>query len=166
MITDKILTLENPLNLILDINDILLLNIDYKEEKKDNNIHRDVSYLIKKKDDSIFNKVVKNNCSDQSEDIFTFDRSEKYQELILDRNENLGDEGEEDLEQLIKNMQQSNKNIENKIVKLYKESFIKKSLIPDDNEKFKISNDDIKFINTIDELLGEFVNEKNKNLNL
>jgi hypothetical protein len=94
MITDKRLTLEEPLNLTLDITDLLLLNINYKEEEINDNILRDVSYLIKKKE-SIFNKVIKNNCSGEEDEIFEFDKSEKYKELILDRNESTGEAEEE-----------------------------------------------------------------------
>ena len=37
MITNKDIILESPLNSNLNINDTLLLNLNYKEEKKDDN---------------------------------------------------------------------------------------------------------------------------------
>lgn len=162
MITNKDNLLENPLNNFLDINDTLLLNLNYKEEKVNDIIQRDAIYQVKK-NESIFNKVIKNNCL-EDEELFKLPVSDLYKELILDRNESQ-DEGEEDLDQLIKNMQQSNKIIEKSIMKLFKEIFVKKSLLPN-NPEFNVSEEDILFLNKIEELLGEFVNEKNKNLNL
>jgi len=170
MITNKNIYLENSLNLDLDIKNILLLNLNYKEEKVNDSTNRDISYLIKKKD-SIFNKVIKNNCSKDTDEIFNLNKSnldisEKYKELILDRNENQEDENEETLEQLIDGMKASNKIIEKQIMDLYKESFVKKSIIPQWSfNKYK-ENDDIDLIRGVEQLLGEFVNEKNKNLNL
>jgi hypothetical protein len=163
MITNKDNLLENPLNQDLNINDLLLLNLNYKEEKVDDVIQRDTIYLIKK-NESIFNKVIKNNCL-EDEELFELPESDLYKELILNRNESQ-EQGEENLDELIKNMTQSNKTIEQKIMKLNKEIFIKKSLLPYDKPEFNISAEDISFINKIEELLGEFVNEKNKNLNL
>ena len=162
MITNKNIPLENPLSLELDINNLLLLNINYKEKEVNGVIHRDSTYLIQK-EESMINKLI-NNCSEE-EKIFEFGETELYKDLILDRNENLG-EDDEDLDTLIKNMQQANELIEKKIMKLDKEIFIKKSLLPSNNEGFHINQEDIEFITRINELLAEFVNEKNKNLNL
>lgn len=161
MITNKNILLESPLNVPLNINDTLLLNINYKEYKVDDVVQRDATYLIKTPE-SIFNKVIKNNCL-EDEELFELPEIDLYEQLILNRNENLGEEGEEDLDKLIEGMKQTNKIIGKKIMKLNKDIFETKSRLLNENT---INRDDIMFITEIDTLLEEFTNEKNKNLNL
>ena len=159
MITNKDIILESPLNSNLNINDTLLLNLNYKEEKKDDNkINRNSTYLIKK-NESIFNKVIKNNCL-EDEELFEFPMQDLYREFILNRNESQ-DSGEENLDELIENMKQKNTRLEQQIMKLNKDIIVKKSTIPN----FEIDPEDEKTLKDINNLLQNFIDE-NLNLNL
>jgi len=160
MITNKDILLESPLNSKININDTLLLNLNYKEKKEDNNtITRDSIYLIKKKE-SIFNKIIKNNCLEE-EELFKLPVKDNYKEVILNRIESQ-DEGKEDLDILIENMMQKNKRIEKQIMKLNKEIIVIKSVLPNDY----VNNDDpdIRLLNETNEILQQFIIDKNLNL--
>lgn len=161
MISQKYQPFQIPLTIGLDINDLLIPDINYKEIKVDGHIDRSVNYVIDKQE-NVFNKII-NDCEDSK--IFDIDKKSIYNELILEKKTD--EEGEEeDIETLIKNMQEKNDKIQNQIMRLKKFIFITKSVLPGDNPEYNLSPDDIKFLENINKLLEEFVNDENKKLNL
>lgn len=161
MISQKYQPFQFPLTIDLDINDILIPDINYKEIKVDGHIERSVNYVIDK-EENVFNKII-NDCEDSK--IFDVDEKSSYNELILEKRPD--EEGEEeDIETLIKNMKDKNDKIQNQIMRLGNFIFITKSVLPGDNPKYNLSPEDVVFLESINKLLEEFVDGENKKLNL
>lgn len=162
MITNKDSIIEYPLNISLDINKLLIPDINYSEERIGNEVIRTANYMVEKKK-SVFNSII-NDCPNE-EKIIKVKLEKNYDNLILDKKEE-GEDEEETLEKLIKNVMNDNNNIANKIMSIEKDIFKIKSLLPGDNVNYNIKREDVEFIVEINKMLEVFVDEENKKYNL
>jgi hypothetical protein len=161
MISKKYQSFQFPLTIDLDINNILIPDINYKESQIDDHIVRSVNYVIDK-EENVFNKII-NDCEDSK--IFDIDKKSSYNELILEKKPY--EEGEdENIETLIKNMQDKNDKIQNQIMKLRNFIFVTKSVLPGDKPEYNLIPHDEEFLEKINKLLEQFVVNENKKLNL
>lgn len=161
MISKKYQSFQFPLTIDLDINNILIQDINYKESQIDDHIVRSANYVIDK-EENVFNKII-NDCQDSK--IFDIDKKSSYNEVILEKKPY--EEGEdENIETLIKNMQDKNNKIQNQIMKLRNFIFVIKSILPEDKPEYNLIPHDEEFLEKINKLLEQFVVNENKKLNL
>lgn len=110
MITNKGLSIEDPINLKKNINTLLLRNINYSEQVMPNNIiSRNVNFYLDEPADNSFDSIVVNECKQQEKTV-------DYDNLILKIRPESSDE-EEDLNQLLKNIDNDIGEISDKINK-------------------------------------------------
>ena len=148
MITNKGLSIEDPINLKKNIDILLLRNINYSEEEIVNNIvSRNVNFYLEESADNTFDSIVVNECKQQEKTV-------DYENLILKIRPESSDE-EEDINQLLKNIDNSIGEISDKINKYTSTLFS----IWANTEK-KMSEDDIALINKSTEMLNKFISYK------
>ena len=110
MITNKGLSIEDPINLKKNINTLLLRNINYSEQVMPNNIiSRNVNFYLDEPADNSFDSIVVNECKQQEKTV-------DYDNLILKIRPESSDE-EEDLNQLLKDIDNDIGEISDKINK-------------------------------------------------
>lgn len=110
MITNKGLSIEDPINFEKNINTLLLRNINYsKEVMPDNIISRNVNFYLEEPANNSFDSIVVNECKQQEKTV-------DYESLILKIRPESSDE-EEDLKQLLKDIDNSIGMISDKINK-------------------------------------------------
>jgi hypothetical protein len=108
MITNKSLSSENPINIHKNINSLLLQNINYSEQKiKNNIISKDVNFSLNNTNKNTFNNIVINECKKK-------EKYYNYNDLILKVKPEASPE-EENINALIKNIDNEIKTISNKI---------------------------------------------------
>jgi hypothetical protein len=148
MITNKGLSIEDPINLKKNIDILLLRNINYFEQVMPNNIiSRNVNFYLEESVDNTFDSIVVNECKQQEKTV-------DYENLILKIRPESSDE-EEDINQLLKNIDDSIGEISDKINKYTSTLFS----IWANTEK-KMSEDDIALINKSTEMLNKFISYK------
>jgi hypothetical protein len=148
MITNKGLSIEDPINLKKNIDILLLRNINYFEQVMPNNIiSRNVKFYLEESVDNTFDSIVVNECKQQEKTV-------DYENLILKIRPESSDE-EEDINQLLKNIDDSIGEISDKINKYTSTLFS----IWANTEK-KMSEDDIALINKSTEMLNKFISYK------
>ena len=108
MISKKYEPFQFPLSIDLDINKVLIPDINYKQINIGDHIERSANYVIEK-EENIFNKII-NDCEDEK--ILNIDKKINYNELILEKRSD-EEEGEENIETLIKNITEKNNIIQN-----------------------------------------------------
>jgi len=110
MITNKGLSIEDPINLKKNIDILLLRNINYSEQVMPNNIiSRNVNFYLEESANNSFDSIVVNECKQQEKTV-------DYDNLILKIRPESSDE-EEDLNQLLKNIDNDIGEISDKINK-------------------------------------------------
>jgi len=141
MITNKGLSVDDPINIKKDINLLLLRDINYSEEKISVDLKsRNVDYFIENKKVNAFNDIVVNDCiKKETSNVYNYD------DLILKIQPETSDEPE-DIKTLIQNITDDIVEISEKInqknASIYSIwSEIKSDLEQSDKDLIKKSND-------------------------
>ena len=102
-----------PINIKHDINNLLCRDINYTSKKlEDGFISRDVNFYENNK--PTFAEII-NDCKER--EIYERDR---FKDIILDKKDKGEDQEEETIDQLIKNMENKIKSLDDKIINTYK----------------------------------------------
>jgi hypothetical protein len=145
MITNKGLSIEDPINLKKNINTLLLRNINYSEQVMPGNIiSRNVNFYLDEPVDNSFDSIVVNECKQQEKTV-------DYDNLILKIRPESSDE-EEDLNQLLKNIDNDIGEISDKINKHNATLF---SIWA--NTERRMLPEDVELINKSTEMLSKFI---------
>ena len=148
MITNKGLSIEDPINFKKNIDILLLRNINYSKDVMPNNIiSRNVNFYLEELAVNSFDSIVVNECKQQEKTV-------DYENLILKIRPESSDE-EEDLNQLLKEIDNSIGEISDKINKHNATLF---SIWA--NTEIKMSEDDTVLINKSTEMLNKFISYK------
>ena len=148
MITNKGLSIEDPINFEKNINTLLLRNINYsKEVMPDNIISRNVNFYLEESANNSFDSIVVNECKQQEKTV-------DYESLILKIRPESSDE-EEDLNQLLKDIDNSIGEISDKINKHTATLF---SIWA--NTERRMLPEDIVLINKSTAMLNKFISYK------
>ena len=145
MITNKGLSIEDPIKFEKNINTLLLRNINYSEQVMPNNIiSRNVNFYLEESANNSFDSIVVNECKQQEKTV-------DYDNLILKIRPESSDE-EEDLNQLLKEIDNSIGEISDKINKHNATLF---SIWA--NTERRMLPEDVELINKSTEMLSKFI---------
>ena len=139
-----------PINIKHDINNLLFRDINYSFEKlEDGFISRNVNFYENNKPQ--FSEII-NDCKER----VVYER-DRFKEIILDKKDKGEDQEEETIDQLIKNMENKIKGIDDKIINIYKTSTLLEQSLPEDYKKSKpIDPADEKIIKKLNMILEKF----------
>lgn len=153
MITIKDNNICSPINTKHDINKLLFRDINYSSRTlEDGFISRDVNFYENNK--PTFSKII-NDCKER--EIYEVDR---FKDVILDKKEK-GEEQEDSIQQLIKNMENKIKSIDDKIINTYKNSTLLEYSLPEDyRERKQIDAEDKELLDNLNQTLELFSTNK------
>ncbi len=150
MISIKDNSICSAINTRQDINNLLFRDIGYTSTKlEDGFISRDVNFYENNKPN--FSEIM-NDC--KKREIYERDR---FKEIILDKKEQGEEEEEETIDQLIKNIENKIKSIDDKIINTYKTSILLEQSLPEDYKKTKtLGPKDEEILNKLNKILVKF----------
>ena len=139
-----------PINIKHDINNLLFRDINYTSKKlEDGFISRDVNFYENNK--PTFVEII-NDCKERE----NYER-DRFKDIILDKKDKGEDQEEETIAELIKNMENKIKAIDDKIINTYKNSTLLEQSLPEDYNKRKtIEPKDKEIMDKINKILEKF----------
>jgi hypothetical protein len=173
LISSKLSILEQPLNTLLNIEDVLIPKINYTSVKLAKNVNTSTStststdkYIISRNISNEYNDSITSNLDNDTynyivDDFQKIDNPEKetleeiYTNVILEKQTKGESDGDEDIDILIQNITSEISNINDQI----KDNItITQILLANTPDGKNYSVDDIKFIRDLTELLNEYKN--------
>ena len=171
LISSKLSILEQPLNTLLNIEDVLIPKINYTSVKLAKNTSTTTStntdkYIISRNISNEYNDSITSNLDNDTynyivDDFQKIDNPEKetleeiYTNVILEKQTKGESDGDEDIDILIQNITSEISNINDQI----KDNItITQILLANTQDNKNYSVDDINFINSLTKLLNEYKN--------
>ena len=181
LISSKLSILEQPLNTLLNIEDVLIPKINYTSVKLAKNVNTNTStttststdkYIISRNISNEYNDSITSNLDNDTynyivDDFQKIDNPEKetleeiYTNVILEKQTKGESDGDDDIDTLIQNITSEISNINDQI----KDNItITQILLANTQDNKNYSDADINFINSLTDLLNKYKNEKRNNL--
>ena len=174
LISSKLSILEQPLNTLLNIEDVLIPKINYTSVKLANNVNTSTSttntntdkYIISRNISNEYNDSITSNLDNDTynyivDDFQKIDNPEKetleeiYTNVILEKQTKGESDGDDDIDTLIQNITSEISNINDQI----KDNItITQILLANTQDNKNYSVDDINFIRQLTELLNKYKN--------
>jgi len=173
LISSKLSILEQPLNTLLNIEDVLIPKINYTSVKLAKNVNTSTTtststdkYIISRNISNEYNDSITSNLDNDTynyivDDFQKIDNPEKetleeiYTNVILEKQTKGESDGDEDIDILIQNITSEISNINDQI----KDNItITQILLANTPDNKNYSDDDINFIRELTELLNEYKN--------